>query len=89
MKKMSVILLTSLLLSPAVSFSQSSPQPPADWVSFQKEESAKRAAFNAQMRADIQAFMASHPEMKAYFAQMGAASKARMAAWRAQHQNRI
>ena len=86
MNKMTLGLIASILLLPVISFAQATPQPPAAWVAFQKQENAKRAAFNAQMHADMQAFLQANPEMQTYFTQMRAASQARMAAWRAQHQ---
>jgi|GEM_PF-3551525 hypothetical protein len=85
MNRLALGLIASIILLPVISFAQSAPQPPAAWVAFQKEESAKRAAFNAQMSADMKAFMEANPEMKTYFDQMRAAAQARMAAWRAQH----
>jgi hypothetical protein len=85
MKRTILGLIASIMLLPVISFAQETPQPPAAWVAFQKEESAKRAAFNAQMSSDMRAFMAANPEMKTYLDQMRAAGQARMAAWRAQH----
>jgi len=86
MKKMPLVFIASMLLLPVVSMAQSRPQPPPEWVAFQKQESAKRAAFNQQIKADTQAFLSSHPEMQTYFAEMQAASKARYAQWKAMHQ---
>ena len=85
MKKTVLGLVASTMLLPMISFAQTTPQPPAAWVAFQKEENAKRAAFNAQISADMKAFMAANPEVKTYFDEMRAASQARMAQWRAQH----
>jgi hypothetical protein len=89
MKKMTLALIATMTLLPVISFGQANPTPPAAWVAFQKAESVKRAAFNAQMKADMQAFLSENPEVKSYFAEMRAASQARIAAWKAQHQNRI
>ncbi len=83
MKKMSLALMASMMLLPVVSFAQAIPQPPASWVAFQQEEAAKQAAFNKQMKDEVDAFLRSHPEVNAYFDQVRAANKAR---YQAEHQ---
>ena len=85
MKRTALGLIASIMLLPVTSFAQVTPQPPAAWVAFQKEESAKRAAFNAQMRAEMQNFLNSNPEVKTYFEEMQASAKARALTWRAEH----
>ena len=85
MKRISLGFIALTMLLPVISFAQITPQPPAAWVAFQKEESAKRAAFNAQMKAEMQNFLNSNPEVKAYFEEMSAAAKSRMATWRTEH----
>jgi hypothetical protein len=89
MKKMTLALIASMILLPVISFGQVNPTPPASWVAFQKQESAKRAVFYAQMKADMQTFLSEHPEVKSYFAEVRASAQARIAAWKAQHQNKI
>ena len=89
MKKTTLALIASMILLPVISFGQVNPQPPAAWVAFQKEESVKRAAFYAQMKADMQTFLSEHPEVKAYFAEVRSSAQARIATWKAQHQNKI
>jgi len=85
MKRSTLGVIASIMLLPVISLAQVTPQPPAAWVEFQKQESAKRAAFNAQMKADMQNFLASNPEVKSYMDQMRQAAQARAAAWRAAH----
>jgi hypothetical protein len=41
------------------------------------------------MKADMQSFLNENPEVKSYFAQMREVAQARIATWRAQHQNKI
>ena len=79
-------LIASILLLPVISFGQETPQAPASWIAFQKEQSDKRIAFFQQMKADRDAFLSAHPEAKAYLEQMHVAAQARMAAWKAAHQ---
>lgn len=89
MKKIILGLLVSALVLPALSFAQTTPQPPAAWVAFQKEENVKRAAFFKEMRADRDAFLAANPDVKEYFEQMRAAAKAKFATMRVARQNKI
>jgi hypothetical protein len=87
MKRISLGLIASMLLLPAVSFAQlnTSTPPPASWVAFQKEENAKRAAFFQQMETDRTAFLNANPDVKAWLEEMKANNKARYAAWEATH----
>lgn len=85
MKKITSLFIVSIILLPMLSFAQSTPQAPASWVAFQKQENAKRLAFFQEMKADREAFFNANPDVKAYFAQMQASAKARIAAWRASH----
>ena len=80
------IITTAALLLASPVWAQSAPQPPASWVDFQQQENAKRAAFYQQLKADREAFLAAHPEAKAYLDQMRATAAARRAAWKAAHQ---
>jgi len=86
---MTLGLMASLMLLPVSSFAQTTPQAPASWVEFQKQESAKRIVFFQQMKADRDAFLSSHPEAQTYLEEMHQAAIARMAAWKAAHQTKI
>jgi hypothetical protein len=85
MKKMTLVLMASLVLLPVISFAQTTPQAPASWVAFQKQERSKMTAFFQEMKADRDAFLSSNPEVKTYLQEMQTTAKARMAAWRAAH----
>jgi hypothetical protein len=89
MKKISLGLIASMTLLSVISFAQTTPQPPASWIAFLKDESTKRAAFFQQMHADRQAFLSSHPDAQAYLDQMKANAKARLAQRKGTHQNKI
>lgn len=88
MKKMTLALIASILFLPALSFAQTTLQPPASWIDFQQKEKVKIAAFFKEMKADTDAFLKANPDAKAYLDQMRANAKARMAAWRAAQQNK-
>ncbi len=89
MGKMTLGIIASILLLPVPSFAQTTPQPPASWVAFKQAEHTKQVAFFAQLKADRNAFLSVHPEVKSYLAQLHAANMARETAWRASHQRRI
>lgn len=83
MKKMTLGLLSLLILLPMISYAQTVPQAPSAWVSFQKEQNDKRAAFFKEMRAEKEAFISAHPEVKTYLDQIHEANRQRIAALRA------
>ncbi len=85
MIKKSLVLIALILYFPVISQAQSSPQPPASWIEFQKAESAKRHAFFQEMKADRDNFFSTHPEAKAYVDQLKDFSKQRREAWKAAH----
>jgi hypothetical protein len=85
MKKMTLALITSMILLPVLSFAQTTPQAPASWIAFQKQENAKRQAFYQQLKSDRDTFLNANPDVKTYLEQMRANAKTRMAAWRAAH----
>jgi hypothetical protein len=85
MKRMFLALIASMMLLPAISFAETTPPAPAAWVTFQNEENAKKAAFFKQLKADMDAFLSSHPEVKAYLDQLHAIAHERIDAQRALH----
>ena len=86
MKKLTFGLMALIIFLPLTSFAQSTPQPPASWIAFQKQESAKRQAFYQQMKADREAFLNANPDVKSYLDQLRASNQSRIAAWREAHQ---
>ena len=88
MKRMTAGLMAVWILWPAISFAQTTqtvPQAPASWVTFQQQQKAKLTAFYQQLNADKKAFLKANPDVQAYLNQMRTLARTRAQAWKAAH----